>query len=83
MSVVLGVVTTAPDILGYVSTCARDSPYFSKYVASHLDGLEASRALRDVRVIIGDVQRKGKMGRVAFASMGTGPERVRRERLYD
>ncbi|KAG9202467.1 hypothetical protein G6514_004443 [Epicoccum nigrum] len=83
ISVILGVVTKAPDILGYVSTCARDNPYFSNYVASHLDGLEAARALRDVRVIIGDVRREDEIGHIAFASMTTLPERVNRTKVYD
>jgi hypothetical protein len=32
LSVTLGIANKAPDILGYVSTCARDNPYFKKYV---------------------------------------------------
>lgn len=81
VSVILGIVTKAPDIWGYVSTCARDNPYFKKRVPSHLDGLEAARALRDVRVIIGDVRRENDMGHIAFVSMGIGPERVNRRKL--
>lgn len=83
VSVILGIVTKAPDILGYVSTCARDNPYFERYVASHLDGLEAARALRDVRVVIGDVRRKDDVGHIAFASMDSCPDRVNRARMYD
>jgi hypothetical protein len=82
VSIVLGIATKAPDILGYVSTCARDNPYFGKHVASHLDGLEAARALRDVRVRIGDVRRQDDVGYIAFASMDAGPCRVDRQRLY-
>lgn len=83
VSVILGVITRAPDVLGYVSTLARDDPYFDKYVPSHLDGLEATRALRDVRVIIGDVHQEAVVGHVAFASMHIGPGRVSKKRLYD
>ena len=83
VSVILGIVTKAPDILGYVSTCARDNPYFEKYIASHLDGLEAARALRDVRIIIGDVKKKDDVGHIAFALMDSRPERVNRTRMYD
>lgn len=83
VSVVLGFVTRAPDILGYVSTLARDDPYFGKPVPSHFDGMEATRSLRDVRVIIGDVHKKDEVGHVAFASLETEPERVNKRRLYD
>jgi hypothetical protein len=83
ISAVLGFVTKAPDILGYVSTLARDNPYFDKRVPSHLDGLQAARALRDVRVTIGDVHKKQDVGHVAFASVDVGPERVNIRRMYD
>jgi hypothetical protein len=82
-SVVLGIVTRAPDILGYVSSLARDDPYFQQHVPSHLDGLEATRKLRNVRVILGDVRKEAAIGHVAFASMEIGPSRVSRKRLYD
>ncbi|KAH6644427.1 hypothetical protein C7974DRAFT_371549 [Boeremia exigua] len=80
-SLVLGVFTRAPDTLGFVSTSARDNPYITTQVPSHLDGLEAARALQHVRVRIGDVNRSGDVGHVAFASMDAEPERVSRKRL--
>jgi hypothetical protein len=83
ISAVLGFVTKAPDILGYVSTLARDNPYFEKHIPSHLDGLQASRTLREVRVVIGDVHKKQDVGHVAFASVDAGPERVNIRRMYD
>lgn len=83
ISVVLGFLTRAPDILGYVSTYARDDPYFAHHVPSHMDGMETARALRDVRVIIGDVHKKEDVGHVAFASMEEAPARVNKQRLYD
>jgi hypothetical protein len=83
VSVILGYITKAPDILGYVSTCARNNPYFKKRVPSHLDGLEAARFLRDVRVIIGDVRKKDGIGYIAFASMDVDPGQVKKRRLYD
>ncbi|KAF3003174.1 hypothetical protein E8E13_009232 [Curvularia kusanoi] len=58
VSIVLGILTKAPDILGYVSTLGRDDPYFGQHIPSHFDGLEATRLLRDVRVIVGDVRRE-------------------------
>ena len=83
VSVALGIMTRAPDVLGYVSTLARDDPYFDKHVPSHLDGLDASRRLRDERVILGDVNKNGNVGHVAFASVGMDPGRISRKRLYD
>ncbi|KZM20786.1 hypothetical protein ST47_g8099 [Ascochyta rabiei] len=83
VSVVLGFMTRAPDILGYVSTYARDDPYFGHHVPSHMDGLETARALRDVRVIVGDVHKEDEVGHVAFASMEREPDRVNKQRLYD
>ncbi|KAJ4992952.1 hypothetical protein SVAN01_01656 [Stagonosporopsis vannaccii] len=82
-SAVLGVYTTAPDTLGFVSTSARDNPYVTTPIPSHLDGLEAARALQHVRVRIGDVNSGGDVGHVAFASIEAAPERVSRKRLYD
>jgi hypothetical protein len=83
VSVFLGIITRAPDILGYVSSLARDDPYFMRHVPSHLDGLETTRELRDVRVIIGDVRKEADIGHVAFASMETRPGRVNRTRQYN
>ena len=83
VTVILGFLTRAPDVLGYVSTLARDDPYFGKPVASHLDGMETTRSLRNVRVIIGDVHKKDDVGHVAFASTDIGPERVHKRRLCD
>jgi hypothetical protein len=83
VSVFLGIITRAPDILGYVSSLARDDPYFMRHVPSHLDGLETTRVLRDERVIIGDVHKEAGTGHVAFASMETRPGRVNRTRQYN
>jgi hypothetical protein len=83
VSVFLGIITRAPDILGYVSSLARDDPYFTRHVPSHLDGLETTRVLREVRVIIGDVHKEAAIGHVAFASMETRPGRVDRKRQYN
>ena len=82
-SLVLGIFTKAPDTLGFVSTSARDNPYVTTQVASHLDGLEAARALQDMRIRIGDVNSTADIGHVAFASMDAEPKRVSRKRLYN
>lgn len=83
ISVLLRFITTAPDILGYVSTLARDDPYFATHVPSHLDGIEASRTLRGVRIVVGDVHKEADVGHIAFASMDIRPARVSKNRLYD
>ncbi|KAH8624704.1 hypothetical protein IG631_20169 [Alternaria alternata] len=83
VSTILGIITTAPDILGYVSTAARDNPYFEGYaIPSHFDGMEATRYLRDVRVMIGDVKGKSEIGHVAFTPMDTLPQRLAKRKLY-
>lgn len=83
IALVLGILTKVPDTLGYVSTSARDNPYVTTQVASHLDGLEAARALGNIRIRIGDVNSTAEVGHVAFASMDTEPRKVSRERLYN
>jgi hypothetical protein len=80
---VLGYFTKAPDILGFMSTHARDNPYFKEHVPSHMDGLEAARVLRDVRVMVGDVHKMEDVGHVAFASADVGATRISSNRLYD
>jgi hypothetical protein len=83
VALILGILTKAPDTLGYVSTSARDNPHVTTQVASHLDGLEAARVLQNVRIRIGDVNSRAEVGHVAFASMDTEPGRVSRKRQYD
>lgn len=83
VSLVLGVIIKAPDILGFVSTSARDNPYVQEHVPSRSDGLQAARALRDVRMRIGDVNGLGEVGHVAFTTMGEGAGKLSRKRMYD
>jgi DNA topoisomerase VI subunit B len=80
---VLGFFTKAPDILGFMSTHARDNPYFKEHVPSYMDGLEAARVLRDVRVMVGDVHKMEDVGHVAFASADVEATRISSNRLYD
>lgn len=82
LSLVLGTISTAPDILGYVSSAARYNVHFGDEVPSHLDGLEAAKQLRDVKVIIGDVAGDDEVGRVAFASLDHAPRKLVRDRMY-
>ncbi|KAF2625690.1 hypothetical protein BU25DRAFT_345329 [Macroventuria anomochaeta] len=83
LSLILGIITTAPDILGFVSTAARNNVYFEDRVPSYFDGLEATRALKDIKVRIGDVAGDNEVGRVAFTSLESASRRLVRDRLYD
>jgi hypothetical protein len=65
ISLLLGIITRTPDVLGFVSMNARDNPHFTKYMPSYLDGKETARALRDVRVMIGDVTGDADVGHCA------------------
>jgi hypothetical protein len=83
LSLLLGIFTRTPDILGFVSLTARDNPHFKKHVRSHLDGKESARALRDVHVMIGDVKGDAEVGHIALATMDAKPRRLSWTRLYD
>jgi hypothetical protein len=73
-SLALRLVTKAPDILGYVSSLTRDSPYFRNDedksdapASSALSGPERARVLRRLRVRIADVKAGEEVGYIAFA----------------
>jgi hypothetical protein len=83
ISLLLGLITRTPDILGFVSSAASDNPYFKRHVATSLSGLETSRALRDVRVRVGDVKGGETVGHVALATMDANPKKLSWTRLYD
>jgi hypothetical protein len=83
ISMLLGLLTRTPDILGFVSVSARDNPYFKRHATSYLSGLETARALRDVRVRIGDVKSEENIGHIALATMDAGPQKLSWTRMYD
>lgn len=60
--------TLAPDIFGFVSSLTRDNPHFPiPPGGSTLDGIERTRALRSMKVRIGDVNgHQGEIGRIGF-----------------
>ncbi|KID82897.1 hypothetical protein MGU_09821 [Metarhizium guizhouense ARSEF 977] len=74
--------TLAPDILGYVSSYTRDNPFAADHQPSHFGGLERARAMRDVHVILGDVNMEDGIGHVAFGTTAT-MHRLRKPREYD
>lgn len=62
--------TTGPDILGYVSSLTRDSPYVMEDIArggSVLDGLDRARLLKDLRVQMRNVKPHRDVGYLAFS----------------
>lgn len=68
-SLVLMLVTIAPDILGYVSSYTRDNPFAgAEKQASHLEGPERSKALREMSVTLGDVKGQEDTGYIALAA---------------
>lgn len=86
-SLILKSLTLAPDILGFVSTYTRDNPNVVLGTLSdqpsYLDGLARARALRELRVMIGDVNGESEVGHVAFADMRREPQRLTSTRFYD
>lgn len=66
-----------------MSSSASDDPYFKRHVASTLGGLETSKALRDVRVKVGDVKGGKAVGHVALANMDAQLKKLSWMRLYD
>lgn len=94
LSLLLRILTIAPDILGFVSSFTRDSPYFEPLGpgGSLLDGEQRARRLRNVRVQIADVQPEAEVGHIAFVNLerkcdSSGDKqryaRLRKGRLYD
>ncbi|KAK5089360.1 hypothetical protein LTR70_007093 [Exophiala xenobiotica] len=71
-SLALRIFTIAPDILGFVSSLTRDSPYFESLSpgGSLLDGEQRARKLRSLKVQIVDREKQEQA-------------RIRKNRLYD
>lgn len=72
LTVVLRLLAKGPDLLGYVSTLLRDSPFMEEQAArgSTLTGLERARLLENHRVRLLDVQADQDVGRIAIAQIG-------------
>ena len=75
----------APDVFGYASTILRDNKYAmnDSKAPSHMDGIEATRKMRDVYVMLGDVAKDQVVGHIAFATAESQPQRLRKRRQYD
>lgn len=83
LSMLLGIVTRTPDILGFVSVSARDNPHFGVKTSNTCSGLDAARQLQHVRVTIGDVRGDEDVGHIAFTTSDKKPRRLSWSRYYD
>lgn len=86
-SLVLAAKTSAPDILGFVSTLTRDNPHTAVPAGgSAMDGAERARALAGLKVQLADVWPYDEQGYVAFRSVADGADptfgSLGRKRLY-
>lgn len=76
--------TCVPDIIGYASSMTLLNPYVPTPTGgTTLHGLERTRLLQDMRVMIGDVCPNEPVGAVAFAKAdGARVSRLDRKRFY-
>jgi hypothetical protein len=78
--------TSAPDILGYVSSLTRDNPHIRMPSGgSTLDGTERARLIRDLKVQIADLQEGKEVGYIALKSLETDATRtfrLRKDRVF-
>jgi len=81
-SSILMSMTLAPDILGYMSSYTRDNPFTALNQASHLDGLERTKAMKEMRIILGDVSVGCEIGHIAFA-VTANTQRLQKDKMYD
>lgn len=84
-ALILRHLTLSPVLLGHVSSQTRDNLYIALVPGgSSMDGFERTRMLRHLPVRIGDVRGQEDVGHIALAAIsGDGPERVKKERLYN
>lgn len=81
---ILKYLSVGPDVLGYVSMLV-DSPWVSADVASHMDGLEKTRSLKDMKLRMEDVRDGEQVGRIAVTSVqgrANNGRRLKPYRLY-
>lgn len=81
--------TLAPDIFGYVSSLTRDNPHLNlPDGGSTMSGMERARALKKVKIRIGDVADENGVGRVGLRHAGPEVEstaemvHLKRDRQY-
>jgi hypothetical protein len=77
--------TVAPDIFGYISSLTRDNPNMRlPEGGTTLSGWERTRALKDVRVKIADLNHDGHVGRIGLTveDRGEGGAHLNRAKNY-
>ncbi|OMP84224.1 hypothetical protein BK809_0000156 [Diplodia seriata] len=87
VTVVMTVLTRAPDLFGGVSSLTRDSAFVTGVPdgGSSLSGSERARLLKDLWVKIQDVKPEREVGRIAFSDRKEleGTARLRWDRKYE
>jgi hypothetical protein len=81
-SIILEAQSLSPDILGFVASVARNSKYVQARVTSTMGGAERARLLRDMQVMMQDVNPRADVGRIALGMAGKGAARLQKDRLY-
>jgi hypothetical protein len=83
LSVIVESMTVAPDVLGYVSTVARNSKYLQlPKTNSAMSGGERARVLGGTKVMMQDVKAKAGVGRIALGLKHENAEPLKPGRLY-
>lgn len=83
LSVIVESMTVAPDVLGYVSTVARNSKYLQlPKTNSAMSGGERARVLGETKVMMQDVKAKADIGRIALGLKHESAEPLKPGRLY-
>ncbi len=87
VGLVLKEMTSAPDVLGYVSTMTRDNVHTAVPSGGNtLDGVERARYLSEMRVQLADARPGDEVGHIVLRSVNSGNEsrkgRLDKRRLY-
>ncbi|KAH0537230.1 hypothetical protein FGG08_005972 [Glutinoglossum americanum] len=76
---ILDYMSKSPDILGYMSTLTRDSPYMDlPSGGTALDGDERARLLKDVQLTVADVDWSRDVGHIALSTLRDSPAKMAR-----
>lgn len=83
VGVVVESMTVAPDILGYVSTVARNSRYLQlPKTSSAMSGGERAKTVGGVKVMMQDVKGTANVGKIALGMKHENAQRLLPGRLY-
>lgn len=87
VNIVVALQTSVPDIFGAVSSLTRNNPHIDlPDGGSILDGMDRSRLIKGLRVQLGDVQKREKVGLLTLRSIGkeepTEALKLQKDRVY-